>query len=250
MNILIADDEPLARLRLQHLINEIGMGMQVVAEAASGSEVLQRWAATQSDVILLDIRMPETDGLETARKLAEMALPPAVIFTTAFDEHAIQAFEANAVDYLLKPIRKDRLIQALIKAETFSQTKRNIHQQTLPKEDRRSHICVHQHNEIHLIPVKDIVFFQTDQKYVIVKLPDKEYLIDEPLKLLETEFAGLFFRVHRNALVSLRHIQELQKQPNGQLVFRLRGMNEKLKVSRRLTSKVRNCLKEMRLPDN
>ena len=250
MKILIADDEKLARLRLQHLINEIGNGMQVVAEAASGSKVLQKWIATQPDVILLDIRMPETDGLEIARKLAEMALPPAVIFTTAFNEHAIQAFEANAVDYLLKPIRKDRLVQALIKAETFSRAKRNGLQQTLPKESGRSHICVHRYNEIHLIPVKDIVFFQADQKYVILKLPDKEYLIDEPLKLLETEFTGLFFRVHRNALVSLRHIQELQKQPDGQLVFRLRGMNEKLKVSRRLAAKVRNQLKEMKLPDN
>lgn len=250
MKILIADDEHLARLRLQHLINEIGDDILVVAEAASGAEVLQKWIATRSDVILLDIRMPGTNGLETARKLAEMAQPPAVIFTTAFHEHAIQAFDANAVDYLLKPIRKDRLLQALNKAETFNQAKRNGLQQTQPKEGRRSHICVHRHNEIHLIPVKDIIFFQTDQKYVILKLPDKEYLIDEPLKLLETEFAGLFFRVHRNALVSLRHIQELQKQPDGQLVFRLRGMTEKLKVSRRLAAKVRNCLKEIRLPDN
>lgn len=250
MKILIADDEKLARIRLHHLIKEIGNNMHVVAEAKNGTEALQKWSASQADAILMDIRMPEMDGLETASRLAEMATPPTVIFTTAYDEHAIQAFEANAVDYLLKPIRKDRLLHALTKAEAFSRAKRNGLEQTLPRKNRRSHLCAHQHNEIHLIPIEKIVFFRSDHKYVVVRLPDREFLIDEPLKLLEQEFAGLFFRVHRNTLVSLRHIQELQKQPGGQLVIRLRGMNEKLTVSRRLAANFRICLNEMRLPDH
>ncbi len=247
MKILIVDDEKLARMRLHHLIDEIGLEMLVLDEAENGAEALKSWATSPADVVLLDIRMPIMDGLETAQKFARLDNPPIVIFTTAYDEHAIQAFEANAVDYLLKPIRKDRLHHALIKANTFSRAIGNNQGQTSPSKHRRSHLYVNQMNEMHLIPVKDIVFFRSDHKYVAVRLIDREFLIDEPLKRLEQEFDGLFFRIHRNTLVSLRHIHELQKQPGGQLTIRLKGMKEKLMVSRRLAANFRVCLKNIKL---
>jgi len=247
MKILIADDERLARLRLKSLLDELPLELQVVAEAESGAVALQRWQETLADIVLLDIRMPDMDGLCVAQALASMQAPPAVIFTTAYDEFALQAFEANAVDYLLKPIRKDRLHNALQKAQVFSRAKWEGIQQLLPTTQLRSHLCVQVHGGLHLIPVKDIVFFQADQKYVTVKTVDKEYLLDEPLKALEDEFAGLFIRIHRNALVSLLHIEDLHKKLDGQLLIKCHGLEEQLAVSRRLAAKVRSCFKDFKL---
>lgn len=247
MKILIADDERLARLRLKSLLDELPLAIQVVAEAENGAMALQQWQQTLADIVLLDIRMPEMDGLSVARVLAGMPAPPAVIFTTAYDEFALEAFEANAVDYLLKPIRKDRLHSALLKAEVFSRAKWEGIHQLLPDTPLRSHLCVQVQGSLHLVPVKDILFFQADQKYVTVKTADKEYLLDEPLKALEDEFAGLFIRIHRNALVSLLHIENLHKQLDGQLLIKCHGIKEQLAVSRRLAAKVRNCFKDFKL---
>ncbi|MGR9100739.1 MAG: LytR/AlgR family response regulator transcription factor [Gammaproteobacteria bacterium] len=247
MKILIADDEKLARQRLIGLIGEIGGGIQVVAEAANGREALEKWKECMADAVLLDVRMPVMDGLQTARALAGLEFPPAVIFATAYDEHALQAFESNAIDYLLKPVRKERLTAALKKAEVFSRAKWEGLQRSLPELERRSHICVHVHGDMHLVPVRDIYYFHADQKYVTLKTQDKEYLIDDPLKRLEEEFAGIFIRIHRNALVSLMHIEELQKDREGQLAIKFHGLDETLAVSRRLQVAVRQCFKEFKL---
>jgi two-component system response regulator AlgR len=246
MKVLIADDEKLARLRLKSLLNELAEDVQIVAEAENGRVALQKWQETGADILLLDIRMPDMDGLDVARELAKTQSPPAIIFTTAYDEHALQAFDANAVDYLLKPIRKDRLLNAIQKAKVFSRAKWDGLVQWLPERPVRSHLCVQVQTRLHLIPVKDIVFFQADQKYVIVRTPQKEYLLDEPLKALEDEFGGLFIRIHRNALVSLLHIEDLEKQPDGQLQVKCQGIGEKLVVSRRLAAKVRTCFKDFK----
>ncbi|WP_040819905.1 LytR/AlgR family response regulator transcription factor, partial [endosymbiont of Tevnia jerichonana] len=120
MNILLVDDEPLARERLTALLVELGGDYRVVAMAANGEQALQLCDELQVDLLLLDIRMPGIDGLTVAARLAEMATPPAVIFTTAYDEHALQAFEQNAVGYLLKPVRKQRLLQALEQARRLT----------------------------------------------------------------------------------------------------------------------------------
>lgn len=250
MKILIVDDEKLARMRLHHLVEEIGLEIQVLNEAENGVEALKIWSISPADVILLDIRMPNMDGLETAQIFTQLENPPVVIFTTAYDEHAIQAFEANAVDYLLKPVRKDRLLHALNKAKAYKRSIENHHEKSYPKKYQRSHLYVNQKNDMHLIPVKDIVFFRSDHKYVAARLIDREFLIDGTLKSLEKEFDGLFFRIHRNTLVSLRHIHELQKQPGGQLTIRLNGINEKLTVSRRLVANFKACLKNIRLLNN
>lgn len=246
MKLLIADDEKLARLRLQSLVAEIDGDFQVVAEAENGLEALQKWKETQADVLLLDIRMPEMDGLDVAREIVKYSFPISVIFTTAFSEHALQAFDANAVDYLLKPIRKDRLISALKKAQNFNHSKwQGV--QSLTDDKVRSHICVHVQGDIHLIAVKDIFYFLADQKYVTVKTKEKEYLLDESLKSLEQEFSALFIRIHRNALASLMHIEDLQKQLDGQLILKFHDLSEPLTVSRRLASTVRSCLKDFKL---
>jgi two-component system response regulator AlgR len=246
MKILIADDEKLARLRLKSLLNELNEDIQIVAEAENGRAALKKWQETGADILLLDIRMPDMDGLDAARELAKTQSPPAIIFTTAYDAHALQAFDANAVDYLLKPIRKDRLLNALQKAQVFNRAKWDGLMQWLPERPVRSHLCVQVQADLHLIPVKDIVFFQADQKYVIIQTLQKAYLLDEPLKALEDEFSGLFIRIHRNALVSLLHIEELEKKPDGQLLVKCQGIDERLVVSRRLAAKVRTCFKEFK----
>ena len=246
MKLLIADDEKLARLRLKSLIAEIDGDFQVVAEATNGLEALQKWKETQADVLLLDIRMPEMDGLDVAREIVKYSFSIAVIFTTAYSEHALQAFDANAIDYLLKPVRKERLINALNKAQTFNQSKWQG-MQSLTEGKIRSHICVQVQGDMHLIAVKDILYFQADQKYVTIKTLEKDYLLDGSLKSLEQEFSTLFIRVHRNALASLMHIECLQKKPDSQLMLKFLGLSEPLLVSRRLAPTIRSCLKGFNL---
>ncbi len=247
MKILIADDEKLARLRLNSLIAECGNSFQIVAEAKNGLEALQKWKQTQAEVLLLDIRMPELDGLQVAQEVLKFAQPPAVIFTTAYDSHALAAFEANAVDYLLKPIRKDRLQTALQKAQIFKQAQLQSLKTALPSENRRSHLCVQVAGDLHLLPVDEILYFHADQKYVTARTRSKEYLLDDSLKALEEEFADLFLRIHRNALVSLRHIADLHKQEDGQVLVKFHDFAETLAVSRRLVAKVKACFKDFKL---
>jgi two-component system response regulator AlgR len=247
MKILIADDEKLARLRLNSLITECGDTFQIVAEAKNGVEALQKWKQTQADVLLLDIRMPEMDGLQVAQEVLKFDSPPAVIFTTAYDSHALQAFETNAIDYLLKPIRKDRLQAALQKAQVFQQAQLQLLQTALPPENRRSHLCVQVAGDLHLLPVDEILYFQADHKYVTARTRAKEYLLDDSLKALEEEFADVFLRIHRNALVSLRHIEDLHKQEDGQVLVKFHDFAETLAVSRRLVVQVKACFKDFKL---
>ena len=244
MKILIADDEKLARQRLISLINDLDTEIQVVAEAVNGCEALEKWLATKADVVLLDIRMPEMDGLQVASELAVLASPPVIIFTTAYDEHALQAFDNSAVDYLLKPIRKNRLQSALQKADVFNRAKLQSLQLSELDKQSRSHICVHTYGDLHLISIKDIYYFYADHKYVMLRTVEHEYLIDEPLKELEREFEGLFLRIHRNALVSLEHIEELHKDHEGALQVKFPGLQESLTVSRRHATKVRASFKK------
>ena len=245
MKILIADDEKLARLRLCSLLSELDDSLEIIV-AENGYQALKKYKQTQADILLLDIRMPQIDGLEVARELMKFDTPPAVIFTTAYDSHALQAFEANAIDYLLKPVRKDRLQTALEKARTLRLAQLQTLHETLKENEVHSHLCVHKGNDLQLIAVNDILYFHAEQKYVIAKTLEHEYLLDESLKALEEEFTGLFLRIHRNALVSIQHIEELHKQADGQVLIKFHHSDETLPVSRRLVSKVRQCLKEFK----
>lgn len=244
MRILIADDEPLARDRLRALVKELGMG-EVIAEANNGKETLSAARAYQPDVVLLDIRMPGMNGMQTAQQLSLLCPPPTVIFTTAYEEHALEAFERQAVDYLLKPIRKERLEQALKKVNALIRSRLST-ETTQPAA--RTHISAYIRGEIHLIPVKQIYYFQASQKYVALHWSQGEVLISESLKELESEFAGQFLRIHRSTLVAIVHVISLNKNSQGGTYIKLKEINKPLEVSRRHLPKVKKILRDMRIP--
>ena len=242
MKILVVDDEAPARERLKRLIEEQDE-WQVVAEAANGHEALERADATQPDLVLLDIRMPGMDGIETARHLAQMDEPPAVIFTTAFNEYAVEAFEASAVGYVLKPVRRGRLAEALQRASRLTRPQL-VSLASREQHQARKHISARIRGELRLVPVRDVLYFHADQKYVTVRYPDGELLIDEPIKELEEEFANAFVRVHRSTLVAVAHIEALTKDAEGHYEIRLKGLEERFPVSRRLAPAVVRRLKD------
>ncbi|MGH8282708.1 MAG: LytR/AlgR family response regulator transcription factor [Gammaproteobacteria bacterium] len=245
MKVLVVDDELPARARLKELLVVIP-GCEMVGEAANGRDALAVWEKTQPDVLLLDIRMPVMDGLETARHLAGLDNPPAVIFTTAYDEFAVEAFDTHAIAYLLKPVRQERLAAALANAGRLNR----VQLQRLSSETSHSvrrHICARLRDRLHVVPVEHIQCFIADQKYVTVRHTEGELLIDEALKDLETEFSGSFIRVHRNALVALAHIQSLDKNDDGRFMIRLHGSDAPpVEVSRRLVAEVRGRLRGKR----
>lgn len=236
MKILIADDEKLARERLRGLVTELSLG-EVVAEADNGKMVLQQTEQLQPDVILLDIHMPGMNGLETASHLDQLDNPPAVIFTTAYDEYALQAFETHAVDYLLKPVRRERLSKAIKSVKRLSQAQLAGLQQTA------THISARDHSGIKLVPVEDILYFQAADKYITVYYDTGSVLIEEPLKSLEERLSELFIRIHRNALVAKRLLIALEKDKEGHFYVRLQGVGDVLEVSRRHVADVRQLLK-------
>ncbi len=244
MNILIVDDEPLARQRLVGILKNLN-GFTVCGEAANGSEALLRAQTLKPDIILLDIRMPGMDGLEAAQHLNQMSKPPAIIFTTAFSDHALKAFETHAVDYLLKPIKQERLEQALLSAKRLTRPQLIELKQN---EDSaiRSHICVKIRGTLELVPVEDVLYFLADHKYVTLKTPNHEYLLEEPLKALEEEFQHLFTRIHRNALVADRHVMGLGKSQVGHCVVNFKDSSIKpLEISRRHLPQVRKKIKTL-----
>jgi len=242
MKVLIVDDEPLARERLARMVSALE-GYAVVGEASNGLAALEQAQGLEPEVILLDIRMPGMDGLETARHLAELTEPPAVIFCTAYEEHAIQAFDLQAVGYLLKPVRSANLAAALAKARRVN--KAQLVALGVQDSQRRTHISARTRRGIELIPVEDIRYFQADQKYVTVRHKGGEVIIDEPLRDLEEEFGELFVRIHRNALIAAGHIEGLQRSAAGQPEIRLRDISETLAVSRRHLAGVRRIMKHL-----
>jgi len=239
MKILITDDEPLARDRLRRQLVEIG-GLEVVGEAASGGEALELSERLRPDLVLLDIRMPGMDGLEAAMHLAAQEQPPAVIFTTAYGDHALAAFEANAVDYLLKPVRRERLEQALDKARWLNRAQLDALKQAAPAA--RTHVCSRLTSGIKLVPVKEIIYFRADHKYVMARHIHGEVLIEDSLKDLSREFADDFLRIHRNTLIAKSFLEGLERCPDGSYRARLRGVAERPEVSRRLVPFVKQHL--------
>ena len=239
MRVLIVDDEKLARDRLRELLNEIG-GHTVVGEAMNGNEAVERTTGLNPDVLLMDIRMPGMDGLEAAMHLMGMENPPSVIFTTAYDQHALHAFEVNAVDYLLKPIRKDRLAGAMDKAHKLTLKQLRDINDAQDQPSARTHISVHLRGNIRLVPVQEILYFMADSKYVTVRTATEEHLIEDSLVNLEKEFGEkMFLRIHRNALVATGFIKGIEKSPVGTWQVTLTGLDKKLDVSRRHAASVR-----------
>ena len=246
MKVLIVDDEKPARDRLRQRIADCG-NHEVVAEAANGGQALSMAVTHDPDVVLLDIRMPGVDGIETAHHLNAMASPPAVVFTTAYDEYAIDAFEARAIGYVLKPVRRERLEKALEHAAriTGQMLKQLTSESNL--QSRRQHVCTRVQGELRLIPIESVSYFHADQKYVTVHHGDGQDLIDDSLKSLEDEFTDEFVRIHRGVLVAVDQIDRLQKTDDGKIRVVLRqeslADSDELIISRRHLTNVRKRLK-------
>ena len=243
MKILIVDDEKPARDRLSRMVGELD-SHELVGEAVNGLEALGMAQSLEPDIVLLDIRMPGMDGIEAARHIAKLDEPPAVIFVTAFSDHALEAFETHAVDYLLKPVKQERLQTALDATirPTRAQTSRS--DGVLSGLEPRQHICARVRGSLVLVPIGNIYYFHAEQKYVTVRHTEGEVLIEDALKGLEAEFGDRFHRIHRNALVSLSRLAGMQSEDDGQCVT-FRDIEDTLEVSRRHLPGVRKIIRNL-----
>jgi len=244
LDVLIADDEPLARERLAALLAELG-GHRLLGQVGDGRSALDACLQQPPDAVLMDIEMPEMDGLEAARHLATFAAPPAVIFCTAYDEHALAAFEAAAVDYLLKPVRAERLATALQRAAERRAGHRQAQAVPALTGRARKHLAARLRGSLRLIPVGEICYLQAEEKYVVVHHTRGEDLVEDSLKSLEAEFADRFLRIHRNCLVAREQFRELKRTPDGLVYILLRDGGNLLEVSRRCLPVLREELKHL-----
>jgi two-component system response regulator AlgR len=238
LRVFIVDDEPPARNRLRDLLNDCNaqLPLEVVGEAANGKVALEMLVDVQVDVVLLDIRMPEMDGIELSRHLQKLPKPPAIIFATAYDDYAIKAFELHAIDYLLKPIRLGRLFEALTRAREIVPVQVETLRELLPEP--RKKLSVHERGKIQLIPIEHVLYLRAELKYITIRTAEREHLIEESLSALETEFAARFVRIHRNCLVAKEAIEGFEKggDDNAESAgwnVRLKGLDERLTISRR-----------------
>ncbi|MCP5279105.1 MAG: response regulator transcription factor [Thiobacillus sp.] len=226
LRLILADDEPVARERLKALLADLAgeLPVEVVAEAATGEAALAKCATVLADVILMDINMPGITGLDAARHIAALPHPPAVIFVTAHEEHALRAFDLRAVDYLLKPVRLNRLKEALSRVPRRAPAA------------SRSHMTAQERGRVWQIPVADVLYLRAEQRYVTARTREREYLLDESLVKLEEEFSEAFLRIHRNCLVARQHVlgfKRIHDAEGGHWVTLLRDWPEQLPVSRR-----------------
>lgn len=250
LRVFIADDEELARERLKALLADVAAELptDIAGEAVNGLQVLERLPGSGARVLLLDIQMPGMAGLEVARHLAKMTDAPAVIFITAHERHAVEAFELNALDYLLKPVRAPRLVAALKKAAGAgpAPVAGLERASTRPRE----YFSVAERNRISLVPVRDVVYFKAELKYVTLRTRAGEHLIEEPLVQLEREFADRFVRIHRNCLVSRAAIRGFERAATqadeAHWEVMLEGLEERLPVSRRQWQAVKDLVAENR----
>jgi two-component system response regulator AlgR len=239
LKVLIVDDETPARERLRSMVNETE-GFEIAGEAENGARALQLCDSLLPDILLLDVRMPGIDGIEVARHLATLPEPPAVIFVTAFDEYALQAFESEAIAYLMKPIRAEKLRAALAKAGRLSRPQLQNVASAAKENPQRSHIGARGRDGLKLIPIEEVLCFHADQKYTTVRHQKGADLIDDSLKTLEEEFVSSFVRIHRNALVNTRYLERIARDASGQHFVHLRGMDEPLEVSRRMAGDLKD----------
>lgn len=238
--VFIVDDDPSVRDSLGLLLGLRGYRTAIFADAES---FLNAYRPDWRGCVLLDIRMPGMDGLECAAHLNRLSAPPAIIFSTAYDAYACQAFELNAVDYLLKPVRADRLVRALARAHRLNTAALEHLREAYPKA--RTHLSVNEKGRIVLIPVDDILYLKAELKYVTVRTAAREFLLEESLTRLEAEFGDAFVRIHRNCLVAGTRIREIGKVPGDEEghFLRLDGLDERLAVSRRQYSALRDRMR-------
>ena len=244
LRVLVVDDEAPARRRLRDLLDDCSAALPlvVVGEAQNGREALELLQGAPADLVLTDIHMPDMDGIELAKHLLKVTHPPVVVFTTAFHEHAVQAFELNAVDYLMKPVRVQRLLSALQKVPKLRPVPAEKLAQ-LPASARRF-LSVTERSRVVLVPLEDVVYLKAELKYITIRTPQREYLLEESLTKLESEFGGRFVRVHRNCLVARDRIRGFERRVNddgdAHWEVLLNGVPECLPVSRRQQFVVRD----------
>lgn len=260
LSLLLVDDEPLARARLRALLGDLAevSPNRVAGEAESGAAALAWLMAAapgaKVDVLLVDIHMPGMDGLELAAHLGRLPEPPGVIFTTAYEQHAVQAFELDAIDYLLKPVRAERLKAALDKARQRRPLPAPERLQRLGQELRgggRRHLPCHERGRLLLVPVDEVLYFKADLKYVTARTRTREYVLDETLTGLEAEYPH-FLRLHRGVLVARPALAGLERAADDDEAYGwalLRDVPEKLPVSRRHWSALREGLRRQALTD-
>ena len=246
LKIIIVDDEHPARNRLRELLEDCRgeLPHRVAGEAANGVEGLKAVAAAEADVVLVDIQMPEMSGIEFARHLQVLERPPAVIFVTAHDRYAVEAFEVNAVDYLTKPVRGARLLAALRKAGSGARLARGVLESIDPAP--RRYFSVAERGRVTLVPASEVIYLRAELKYVTLRTREREHLVEESLQQLEQEFGGMFVRIHRNCLVARRLIRGVEQgaETEGEIGWSviLEGCEEKLPVSRRQWAQVKSLV--------
>lgn len=248
MKVLVVDDEKLARDRLVRMVDTLE-GYEVTGTAESGEQALQQAIKLEPDIVLLDIRMPGMDGMGAAKQISTLARPPAIIFCTAFGEHAVDAFDVSASGYLMKPVRREALQEALARVckvnKVQAETLLGSDESAEDKHRSRTHISAKTRRGIELIPLTEVKFFQADHKYVTVRHEGGEVLIDDTLRDLESEFADKVVRIHRNALVMMEHLEGLERDPAGHYQVRMRGIEDRLDVSRRHVSGLRRLVQSL-----
>ena len=248
LRVLIVDDEAPARRRLRDLLADCAgaLSLACVGEAANGREALELLHAVSADLVLSDIEMPEMGGLEFARHVLKLPQPPVVIFTTAHDKHAVQAFEVNAVDFLLKPIRVQRLLAALERVPRLKPLSATRLDALAPTA--RRFLSVTERSRVVLVPVEEVVYLKAELKYITIRTAQREFLLEESLTRLEQEFGSRFVRVHRNCLVAREAIRGFERRVNddgdAHWEVLLNGVGESLPVSRRQQFVVRDVGRE------
>lgn len=242
LKVLLVDDEALARARLRSLLADcIDPEAEVGAEAANAAETLAALRLQAFDVVLLDVRLPGTDGVLLAQSIAAMAEPPAVVFVTAHAEHAVQAFDVAAVDYLTKPVRRERLQQALQKVERVVQSKR-----ALQPDFNEESLIIQDRGRTERVPLAEVLYLKAELKYITVRTAARSYILDGSLNELEEKYRVRLMRIHRNALIARRAVRSLEKHFDPEegegWAVRLNGIDEVLAVSRRQLSAVREAI--------
>ncbi|MCB5208349.1 LytR/AlgR family response regulator transcription factor [Methylovorus mays] len=238
VTLIIADDEAPARNRLRELLADIP-DVSIAGEARHGAEAIELAQQSGASLVLLDIRMPQMDGIEAASHLQKLASPPAIIFTTAYDAYALQAFDMNAVDYLLKPIRRERLLTAINKARALLPAQLAA---IRPMQPQRSHFSISERGRVLLVPVNEVIYLRAELKYTTLRTAQHAYLIEDSLNSIEQEFGERFLRLHRNCLVNPHYLLGYQKMTEGehQWVALLKGIPESVAVSRRQLHLLKN----------
>jgi two-component system, LytTR family, response regulator AlgR len=243
LRALVVDDEALARARMRTLLGDCTQPRVVVeGEAANAVQAMALMQRQPFDVALLDIHMPGADGLALAQSLQALAHPPAVVFVTAHVEHAVQAFELEAVDYLTKPVRLERLQVALQKAERFLQASAN----TALASESQDTLVIQERGRTERVPLHQVVYFKAELKYITVRTTARSYILDGSLNELEEKYSAQYVRIHRNALIARRAVRALEKHFDAEegegWAVRLHGVDELLAVSRRQLAVVRELI--------